>query len=145
MKLIKIIERDRREAMKAKDKLKSNLLGVLIGDATRQNKTPDDSSVLKAIKSMVKSLEETKNKAGDEVGRICPYLKFELDILLGYLPAPASDEELSAFIDKEYGDLGDIPAKHKFGSMMKSVKQYFGDAADMKKAGQLIKEKQNGS
>jgi len=145
MNILKIIERDRREAMKNHDKTKSSLLGVLIGDATRQNKTPDDPSVIKTIKSTVKSLTETINRIGDETSYTSKNLNKEIDILSGYLPALASDEELSAFIDREYGDLGDIPAKHKFGSMMKSVKQYFGDSADMKKAAILIKEKQSGN
>ena len=165
--LFERIQTDRRQAMKErKGKVRINLLGVLIADASSKDKSPNDDTVIKTIRSTVKRLKEsqdalkTQQKAEMQEltklergtpefekkntaynSSITQYYTIdqEMMILNSYLPKQVSEEDLAAFIESKWDDLGGRDCK-TFGLMMKEVRNKFGNTADMKLASKIAKE-----
>ena len=57
--LLDRIKADRIGAMKERDEVRKNLLGTLLGAATKDSKAPDDETIVRTIRSFLKSLDET--------------------------------------------------------------------------------------
>ena len=75
------------QAMRDKKPTVSGLLGVLIGDASKQDKNPDDATVLATIKSFLKNnakLQEDCKSVGNTYG--IAVAEIEVEILSAYLP-----------------------------------------------------------
>ena len=81
MKLIERISNDFTEAYKAKDMDKKNFLGVIKTEVTKESKTPEDSYIIRKIKSMIKNAEATNSLTDNE-----------LSILNEYLPTQMTEE-----------------------------------------------------
>lgn len=110
--LIDVLKENRVNAMKNKFELKKNLLGVLIGEATKVNKTPSDAEVITCIKKMV-TIIDTK---------LLPILKensdswnkaiSEKEILVDFLPKQMTSDEIETNIKDCVGrglvDIGPI-------------------------------------
>lgn len=133
--LIDTIRADRLVAMKARDELRKNLLGTLFAAATRESKTPDDPSVVRTIRSFIKSLDETIAALKD---RDSSSQQREKDILEGYLPAGLSADELAAAIGEIVSGLPDRSPR-SMGQVMAQLKSRFGDGVDMKEASRQVK------
>lgn len=135
--LIDRIREDRLLAMKARDDARKNLLGTLFAAATKDNKQPDDASVVRTIRSFVKSLEETvslvESRGGDAGAQ-----RAELAILAGYLPQTLSEAELLASIDAIVAALPDRSPK-AMGQVMATLKERHGDALDSRAASALVR------
>ena len=135
--LIDRIREDRLLAMKARDDARKNLLGTLFAAATKDNKQPDDASVVRTIRSFVKSLEETvslvEGRGGDAGAQ-----RAELAILAGYLPQTLSEAELLASIDAIVAELPDRSPK-AMGQVMAALKERHGDALDSRAASALVR------
>ena len=135
--LIDRIREDRLLAMKARDDARKNLLGTLFAAATKDNKQPDDASVVRTIRSFVKSLEETvslvESRGGDAGAQ-----RAELAILAGYLPQTLSEAELLASIDAIMAELPDRSPK-AMGQVMAALKERHGDALDSRAASALVR------
>ena len=135
--LIDRIREDRLLAMKARDDARKNLLGTLFAAATKDNKQPDDASVVRTIRSFVKSLEETvslvESRGGDAGAQ-----RAELAILAGYLPQTLSEAELLASIDAIVAELPDRSPK-AMGQVMAALKERHGDALDSRAASALVR------
>jgi len=135
--LIDRIREDRLLAMKARDDARKNLLGTLFAAATKDNKQPDDASVVRTIRLFVKSLEETvslvESRGGD-----AGVQRAELAILAGYLPQTLSEAELLASIDAILAELPDRSPK-AIGQVMAALKERHGDALDSRAASALVR------
>ena len=135
--LIDRIREDRLLAMKARDDARKNLLGTLFAAATKDNKQPDDASVVRTIRSFVKSLEETvslvEGRGGDAGAQ-----RAELAILAGYLPQTLSEAELLVSIDAIVAALPDRSPK-AMGQVMAALKERHGDAPASRAASALVR------
>lgn len=94
--LIEKIEADFKQAYINKDMERKNFLGLLKGEATKESKTPNDSQVIKTLKSFEKSLlsvieanENSKSQSGWNE-------KDELNIVQSYLPKQMDKSEIEA-------------------------------------------------
>jgi len=139
MTLFERIQEDRRQAIKQRQgKCRIDLLGVLIADASTKDKSPNDESVIKTIKSTVKKLNETKLKIHESKDKsnemVAQYydLDQEIMILNSYLPKQATELEIDSFINTL-----DIT---NMSQMMKQVKEHFHGQVNMGFAANLIKE-----
>lgn len=102
MSLIETISADFMTAYKEKDIDRKNFLGVLKTEVTKESKTPEDSSIIAKIKSMIKNAESTNSLT-----------EFELAILEGYLPTQITNEQLTEIVsdylsDNENANMGQI-------------------------------------
>ena len=135
--LIDRIREDRLLAMKARDDARKNLLGTLFAAATKDNKQPDDASVVRTIRSFVKSLEETVSLVESRGGNAGAQ-RAELAILAGYLPQTLSEAELLASIDAIMAELPDRSPK-AMGQVLAALKERHGDALDSRAASALVR------
>ena len=133
--LIDRIREDRLAAMKARDDLRKNLLGTVFAAATKDNKTPDDASVARTIRSFIKALDETiaalKERDASQQHR-------EKAILDDYLPRTLGADTLAASVDEIVAGLPERSPR-AMGQVMAALKARHGDAVDMKLASQLVK------
>ena len=135
--LIETLKADRLAAMKARDELKKNLLGTLLAAATKETKTPDDAAVTKAIRSFLKSLDETIGLLEGK-GLDAGPQRAEKAILEGYLPRMLPEAELQASIAAIVAGLPERSPK-AMGQVMAALKARHGDAFDARAASGLVK------
>jgi hypothetical protein len=135
--LIERVKADRLSAMKAKDDLKKNLLGTLVAAATKEDKAPEDATVVKAIRSFLKSLEETiglLESRGQDAGP----QRAEKAILEAYLPQALGQAELEASVREIVAGLPERSPK-AMGRVMAALKARHGEALDPRAASALVK------
>ena len=135
--LIDRIKADRLAAMKARDELKKNLLGTLYAAAAKDDKTPDDAAVIKAVRSFLKSVEETIGLL-EAKGLDAGSQRREAAILAGYLPRKLSETELRASIEELVAALPERSPR-AMGTVMAALKERHADALDSKAASLLVR------
>jgi hypothetical protein len=133
--LLEKIRNDRLAAMKARDDLRKNLLGTLIAAATRETKAPDDATVVRTIRSFLKSLDET---IAALKGRDTSQQQQEKAILEAYLPQMLSPSELEASVNEIVASLPERSPR-AMGQVMAELKARHGERVDMKAASALVK------
>lgn len=133
--LIDTVRADRLAAMKARDELKKDLLGTLFAAATKDSKTPDDATVVRAIRAFLKALDETIAALKD---RDSSRQRREKEILEAYLPQGLAPEILEASVAEIVAGLPERSPK-AMGQVMAQLKARHGDAVDMKAASALVK------
>ena len=133
--LIDTVRADRLAAMKARDELKKDLLGTLFAAATKDSKTPDDATVVRAIRAFLKALDETIAALKD---RDTSRQRREKEILEAYLPQGLAPEALEASVAEIVAGLHERSPK-AMGQVMAELKARHGDAVDMKTASALVK------
>lgn len=136
---------DYKEAMKARDALKSSLLSFLRADmmnaaVAKKKKALDDNEVISVIKKQIKqhqdSIEQfTRGNRPDMSDKE----KRELEILKTYLPPEISAEEIKKIIEEavvvtEAKDMKDM------GKVMKEVTAKVAGQADGKLVSDLVRE-----
>ena len=136
-RLLDRITEDRLLAMKARDEVKKNLRGTLGAAATRVCKVPDDATVLRTIRSFLKSADETavllQARGLDNAQQ-----RVERDLLGAYLPQALGDLELSASINEIVAGLPERSPK-AMGQVMAALKARHGDALDSKASSGLVR------
>lgn len=135
--LIETIKADRLQAMKAKDELRKNLLGTLYAAAAKDSKAPDDATVVKTIRSFVKSADETIGLLEGR-GLDTATQRAERAILEGYLPRTLSEPDLRASIAEIVAALPERSPK-AMGQVMAALKTKHADALDSRMASTLVK------
>jgi len=126
MSLQEKIKSELKVAMKAKDTAKTGAIRILIGEFQRQpEKELADETVISIIKKLIKS-ERELIAAGGEGDQ--PYI----DVLEGYLPQQASEEEIRSWIGKNV-DFSQYANKMQ---AMKPIMAHFGSSAD----GNIVKK-----
>ncbi len=133
--LIDTVRADRLAAMKARDEPKKDLLGTLFAAATKDSKTPDDATVVRAIRAFLKALDETIAALKD---RDSSRQRREKEILEAYLPQGLAPEILEASVAEIVAGLPERSPK-AMGQVMAQLKARHGDAVDMKTASALVK------
>lgn len=135
--LIERIKADRIEAIKARDERRKNLLGTLIAAAAKDAKTPDDATVVKAIRSFEKALDETIALLTQK-GLDARQQQAEKAILAAYLPPTLSEAELDASIAEIVAGLPERTPK-AMGQVMAALKAKHGEALDSRAASARVK------
>lgn len=135
--LIDRIKADRLEAMKARDGLRKNLLSTLAAAAAKDTKTPDDATVLKTVRSFLKSVDETIALLDGKNLDAAPQ-RAEKAILEGYLPRALGEAELAASVAAAVAALPERSPK-AMGRVMAALKAEHGDALDARAASALVK------
>jgi uncharacterized protein len=127
MALQEQIKKDLTVAMKEKDEEKKGILRVVMGEFGRQaGKNLSDADVILIMKKLIKSEKEVLTRTnGPETNRF-------IEVIEGYLPKVATEEEISAWIDANV----DFSQFNNKMQAMKPIMAHFGSAAD----GNLVKK-----
>jgi len=137
---------DYKEAMKARDSLKSSVLSFLRSDmlnlATAKKKDKlDDLEIVTVIKKQIKqrqdSIEQFTKGARLEMAE---KEKKELDILKSYLPPELSAEEIKRLIEEVIIAIGATGVKD-MGRLMKELTQKTAGKADGRLVSDLVKQR----
>lgn len=139
--LIDTIREDRLKALKAKDEKKKNLLGVLIGDACKDEKQPDDTTVIRFVKKFIENARENlrmlESGSGSSPGR--EDAQREIDILTEYLPSQLTGDSLIDAIRKVIELESIEPLPSNMGKVMKAMGVHHAGGYDGKEASELVK------
>jgi hypothetical protein len=137
---------DYKEAMKAKDTLKSSVLSFLRADmmnqaVARKKSKLDDPEVINVIKKQIKqrqdSIEQfTKGGRTDMAEKE----KKELEILKTYLPPELTADEVKKIIEESVTSLG-AQGMQDMGKVMKEVTGKIAGKADGKLVSDLVRER----
>jgi uncharacterized protein YqeY len=135
---------DYKEAMKARETLKSSVLSFLRADlmntsVAKKKNALDDAEVVTVIKKQIKqrqdSIEQFTKGARLEMA---DKEKKELDILKAYLPPELSTEEINKVIDDIVAATGALGMKD-MGKVMKEVNTKVAGKADGKLVSDLVR------
>jgi len=146
--LVERVTADLTAAMKARETLRVDTLRMAksaLKNKEIDKKAPlDDAEATKTLQGLVKQREdsiEQFRKAGRN--ELVEKEEGELEILRGYLPSEASDDEIAAAIDKAIAETGAASAKD-MGKVMKAalvLLQAGGKPADGKKVNEAVRRK----
>ena len=139
---------DYKEAMKARDSLKSSVLSFLRADmlnlaTTKKKDKLDDAEIVTVIKKQIKqrqdSIEQFTKGARLEMA---DKEKKELDILKTYLPPELSAEEIKRLIEEVIITIGANGVKD-MGQVMKELSIKIAGKADGRLVSDLVKQRLN--
>lgn len=101
-----------------------------IGKNDGNRQTTDDEAI-KVIQKIVSNLNKTMEAISDE--KELSTLKVEKELLEGFLPQMASDQDIVEFLKDHFSE-----KNPKKGEIMKALRDHFGAQIDMKNANKLI-------
>jgi len=138
------ITNDYKEAMKAKDAIKSSILSLVRAEMmnaaiAKKKKQLDDEDILSVIRKQVKQHQDSieQFKKGNRQDLVDKEEK-ELEILKGYLPAEMPAAELNKIIDEAIASTAASGMKD-MGKVMKEVGSKVAGRADSKTVSDLVK------
>jgi len=144
--LVEKIFNDYKEAMKARDSLKSSVLSFLRADmlnlATAKKKDKlDDAEIITVIRKQIKQRQDSIEQftAGGRLD-MAEKEKKELDILKNYLPAELSSEEINRLIEEVVAAIGAGGLKD-MGRVMKELTIKLAGKADSRLVSDLVKQR----
>lgn len=139
---------DYKEAMKARDSLKSSVLSFLRADmlnlATSKKKDKlDDAEIFTVIRKQIKQRQDSIEQftSGGRL-EMADKEKKELDILKKYLPAELSAEEIKRLIEEVIVAIGASGLKD-MGGVMKELTVKLAGKADGRLVSDLVKQRLN--
>jgi len=147
MDLVKELDKDLIEAMKAKDNIKLTTLRAVKGNMKMQNidhkKEINDELLIEVVSKEIKTRNESikefeKGNRNDLIEKT----QAEIEILNKYLPEQLSEEEILNIIDKVFTDVNPTGIKD-MGKVMGAVTPLVKGKADMSVVSGLIREKLN--
>jgi uncharacterized protein YqeY len=137
---------DYKEAMKAKDSLKSSVLSFLRAEMinvamAKKKKTLDDNEVIAVIRKQVKARQDSIDgfKAGNRLELAEKEAKEQV-ILKTYLPAEMPEEEIKKIIEEVVAQTGAATAKD-MGRVMKELATKIAGRADAKLVSDLVRQR----
>ncbi|MCX5668716.1 MAG: GatB/YqeY domain-containing protein [Candidatus Omnitrophica bacterium] len=146
--LVEKIFDDYKEAMKARDSLKSSVLSFLRADmlnlATAKKKDRlDDAEIITVIRKQIKQRQDSIEQftSGGRL-EMADKEKKELDILKNYLPAELSAEEIKQLIEEVVITIGANGVKD-MGKVMKELSIKLAGKADGRLVSDLVKQRLN--
>jgi len=146
MSLEEKILNDYKEAMKAKDTLKSSALNFLRAEMlnvaiAKKKQKLEDTEVLAVIRKQVKEHQDSIEQF-QKGGRtdLADKESKELEILKSYLPPPLPKEQIQKIIEEVASELGAKDMKD-MGRVMKEVSAKCAGAADGKTVSELVRER----
>ena len=135
---------DYKEAMKAKESLKSSVLSFLRAEmlnlATAKSKAKlDDSEIISVIKKQIKQRQDSIEQftSGGRIEMAQKEQK-EMEMLKAYLPPELSQDEIKKVIDDVVAATGASGMKD-MGKVMKEVNAKVAAAADGKLVSELVR------
>jgi uncharacterized protein YqeY len=138
------IKADIKEAMRAKDTFKRDVLRNLSAAIKQievdERKELSDSDVEAILAKYAKQREDALNQF-KEAGRddLVAKEEKELEIVRSYLPKPLSDEELQEAVKNIISEVNATSMKD-MGKIMGKIKASFGSRADGSKVNKIVKE-----
>ena len=137
---------DYKEAMKARDSLKSSVLSFLRADmlnlatAKKKNKL-DDAEIVTVIKKQIKQRQDSIEQftKGERL-EMADKEKKELDILKNYLPPELSAEEVKQLVEEVIITIGANGVKD-IGRVMKELTIKIAGKADGRLVSDLVKQR----
>ena len=137
---------DYKEAMKARDMLKSSILSFLRADMmnvamAKKKAKLDDSEVIAVIKKQIKQHQDSVDQftKGNRLDMAEKETK-ELEILKTYLPPELPPDEIKKIIEEIVSALGAQEMKD-MGRVMKEVTEKIAGQAEGKLVSDLVKER----
>ena len=137
---------DYKEAMKARDTLKTSVLSFLRADVintqvSKKKNVLDDSEVVAVIKKQIKQRQDSIEQftKGDRLA-LAEKEKKELEILKIYLPPELSADEIKKVIDEVMVTTAASGMKD-MGKVMKEVNVIIAGKADGKLVSDLVRER----
>jgi uncharacterized protein YqeY len=144
--LVEKIFNDYKEAMKARDALKSSVLSFLRADmlnqATAKKKDKlDDAEIIVVIKKQIKQRQDSIQQftSGNRL-EAAEKEKKELEILKGYLPAELPVDQIKALIEEAVASTGASGVKD-MGRLMKELTVKIAGQADGKLVSDLVRQR----
>ena len=139
---------DYKEAMKARDALKSSVLSFLRADmlnlaTIKQKDKLDDAEIITVIKKQIKQRQDSIEQFTNG-GRLdaAEKEKKESEILKSYLPAEMPAEEVKRLIEEAISVTGASSMKD-MGRLMKELTQTLAGRADGKLVSDLVRQRLN--
>ena len=140
------IMNDYKEAMKAKDSLRSSALSFLRAQMMnaaidKKKKILDDVEAIAVIKKQIKQRQDSIEQftKGNRMDLVEKETK-ELAILKSYLPPELGEEEVKKVIEEAVAQLGAAGLKD-MGKVMKEVQAKLAGQADGKLVSELVKQR----
>jgi uncharacterized protein YqeY len=137
---------DYKDAMKARDTLKSSVLSLLRADfintaMAKKKQKLEDADALAVIRKQAKQREDSIEQftKGNRVD-LADKEKHELEILKSYLPQELAEEELNKIIDEAVATTGASGLKD-MGKVMKEANTQIAGRADGKLVSELVKKR----
>ncbi|NMC74186.1 MAG: GatB/YqeY domain-containing protein [Geobacteraceae bacterium] len=139
--LIETIRQDRLKAMKNRDEKKKNLLGVLIADACKEEKQPDDTTVVRFVRKFIENAKENLKALEKGGGALQGKddAQREIDILTAYLPAQLTGDALVAAIREVMARESIEAQPSNMGKVMKALGAQYPGGYDGKEASDLVR------
>jgi uncharacterized protein len=130
MSLQNTIQGELKNAMKAKDTVKTGAIRILIGEFQRQpEKELRDDQVIQIIKKLIKSEKELLAASGDkDTGYIAA--------LEEYLPAQASEDDIRTWINENI----DFSQFNNKMQAMRPIMNHFGSTVDGNTVKKILQE-----
>jgi len=144
MSLKEVLQEDWKQALKAKDKFKTDTISMARAAILLVEKTDgeqlDDEQIFEVLAKEVKQrreaiLEFEKGNRQDLIDKA----NAEIEILLGYLPQQLSEEEISGIVRQAVDEVGAISMK-EMGKVMAIVVPRTKGRADGKLVSQIVKQ-----
>ena len=139
------LDADLKEAMRAKEELRLNIVKMLRGalrlaEIDKADHTISDAEVLEIIAREAKKLRDALENF-KQGGRpdLVEQTEKEITIIETYLPTPLSDDEVKAIVQEVIAAAGAVTAKD-FGRLMKEVVAKAEGRADGGRVSKFVKE-----
>ncbi len=139
------IGEDMKNAMRARDADRLSAIRMLVA-AVRQKEIDerielDDAQTIAVVERLSKQRRDSIEQY-EQAGRheLAAREKFELDVLAGYLPQPASAEELAGEIDAAITATS-AASPQDMGKVMGLLKQRLAGRADLSKVSAQVRER----
>lgn len=136
-----------KDAMRAKEKFRLGVIRMALSEIKRievdERIDVDDSRCLQIIDKMVKQRRDAAQQFTDgQRPDLAETELAEVDILKAFLPAPLSDDAITAMIDEAIATTG-ASGPQGMGQVMGIVKPKVQGRADMQHVSQLVKARLN--
>jgi len=139
--LIERMKEDRLKALKSRNEKKKNLLGVLIADACKDEKQPDNTTVIRFVKKFIENAKDNLavlEKGGGATASKEDAQK-EIEILTEYLPSQLTGDALKEAIRQALTLEGIEPQPSNMGKVMKALGVHYAGQYDGKEASEMVK------
>lgn len=146
MTLEERIYQDYVEALKAKDRAKTDFLSFIRAELKNaaidlRKKKLDDGEVIAVLKKQKKRLQDTRESVvASKREELLKDVDRELALLNGYLPPPLAENELIDIINQVISEVNATSMKD-MGRLMKEVLAKTGGRADSRHVSELVRNK----
>lgn len=141
MSLFEKLQEDRKEAFKAKNTVKKDILNFVLAQLKNKkielHREPNDDEVMQTIKKEIKTREEWlmyMEKGGDTAWAAIEHEK--IAILKTYLPAQLSQEQVRLIVQQKIDALWITEVQKQKGQLMGAILKEYGQEID----GRMLQE-----